>query len=93
MDWLKARSLRRLGSIRATLRVAVDDAPAAADVLGLAEAELAAGLELELQAAAASARAVPRTSITGRRSGWVFMAVTSIGEGVKELVSNEWLRE
>ena len=39
MDWLKARSLRRLGSISATLRVAVDDAPAA-DVLELAEAEL-----------------------------------------------------
>jgi hypothetical protein len=75
MDWLKARSLRKLGSIRATLSVFTDDAPAAGGVVELVEVEVA----VEPQAAAARARAVPRMSITGRRNGWVFMIITSIG--------------
>ncbi len=64
----------------------MDDAPAAGDVLGLAEPELAAGVAVEPQAAAASAMAVPRMSITGRRNGWVFMSITSVWEGAKEWI-------
>jgi hypothetical protein len=69
MDWLKARSFRRLGSIRATLRVGTDDELADGE---LADGEL--GVELEPQAAAVSATAVPRMSMTGRHDRWCFMA-------------------
>ncbi len=61
MDWLNARSLRRLGSIRATLRVPVDDELGLLAELGLLD-------EPELQAAAASTTAVPTASMTGRAS-------------------------
>jgi hypothetical protein len=78
MDWLKARSFLRLGSIRATLSVAADDEPAdAAPVLVDALVLLD---ELELQAATASATVTPATSMTGRGSRW-FLMVTSL-EGV-----------
>jgi len=75
MDWLKARSFRRLGSIRATLRVATDDDELAADPLvdagGLDEFD-----ELELQDAVASATAKPTASTTSRGDMWPFIATS-----------------
>jgi len=69
MDWLNARSFRRLGSIKATLSVGTDDEVLDGDPLVLVGVEL----EFELQAAAVSATATPATSMTGRRR-WRFMA-------------------
>jgi hypothetical protein len=76
MDWLKARSFLRLGSIRATLRVAADELADAAPVL---VDELVLLDELELQATAASATARPATSGTGRGSRWCFIAASIRG--------------
>jgi hypothetical protein len=61
MDWLKARSFRKLGSISATLSVDAGEEPAEEldDVLVLLD-------ELEPQAAAARATATLTTSTAGR---------------------------
>jgi len=60
MDWLKARSFRRLGSINATLRVGT--------AVDLADGEELGLVELELQAAAVSATAVPAISRADSRN-------------------------
>jgi hypothetical protein len=82
MDWLKARSFRRLGSITATLSIADDDAPAAAavlvDALVLLE-ELVLLDELELQAAAASTAAAHAANTTNRGTRCCFMATSGRG--------------
>jgi len=79
MDWLKARSFRKLGSIRATLRVATDDDELAADPLvdagGLDEFD-----ELELQDAVASAKARPTASTPSRGTICLFMATSWEGD-------------
>jgi hypothetical protein len=61
MDWLKARSFRRLGSISATLRVDADD-----ELEEELDDVLVPPDELEPQAAAARATATLRTSTAGR---------------------------
>jgi len=65
MDWLKARSFRKLGSIRATLRVAIDDDELAGGALVLVD-ELELLELLELQDAVASAAARPTASTPSR---------------------------